>query len=126
MGINKISQGGGKGKLEKEIYKDKEKIIINKTNIIKKNISTNLINKCICKTKCVKCINSVIKNSGNKNNNKLNSTKDVIISNFDNEINDFRNEGIRGLFKNYKIFENFPIKNLLEFIFIFCELSLTK
>ncbi len=36
--------------------------------------------------------------------------------NYTDEINDFRNEGIRGLFKNYKIFENFPIKNLLEFM----------
>jgi len=92
---------------------------------IKKNNSANLITKCFCKCKCNKC-----SSNGNNNNSKsinfntnFNGEK---IPNFTTEINDFKNEGMKKLFQNFKIFENFPIKNLLEFIFVFCEMSLTR
>lgn len=92
------------------------KTTINKRgSLLDKKNSTNLITKCLCKCKCIKCsAKSAINPLAEK------------IPNFSNEINDFKNEGMKNLFENIKIFENFPIKNLLEFIFVFCEMSLTR
>lgn len=87
--------------------------MIGKSVLSKKINSANMINKCVCKCKCAKC------------SNKQNASVEKIPK-FLEEINDYRNEGMKNIFENFKFFENFPLKNLLEFIFVFCEMSLIK